>query len=139
MRFFCTAIFAAFSLLLSGCTELTVLRERVEIQDKEIKRLQKENGEFQNAYYKISGDRTSDLTGLQERVDALTRELQEARNVKTDKEKQLEEGLHKQSLTTDATREDLGTKLGAANETIKQMTDSAAAADAKRVQMQAQL
>ncbi len=89
---------------LAGCAETQALRERVALQEQELTRLRQEKADFEKAYYDSQNRRTEEAESLNRRIQLLERELEAARNVRTQREKDLEEQLRKLSLESDAQR-----------------------------------
>lgn len=85
-----------------GCAELDALRQRVEVQDKEIERLRKDNEEFKNAYYRINAEKSSQTGTLDEQVKILMNQVEKEKSLKSEREKKLEDDLRKKSLEVDA-------------------------------------
>lgn len=116
----------SFALLLTGCAELQTLRDRTALQEKEIARLRQENAEFQQAYYKTNEQRTSESQALKEQVELLRRELEKAKNLKTDRERELEEMLRKQGLEADAVRVQSQTQIERYSEDLTALNEAVA-------------
>jgi chemotaxis protein MotB len=89
-------------LLAAGCAEMDALRQRTAMQDKTIEQLRKENGEFQAAYYKIKEqlDKTQ-AEGTAEK-STLQLELDKAKNLRTQQEKDLADQLRTRTMEYDA-------------------------------------
>ncbi|MBI3735255.1 hypothetical protein HY256_01935, partial [Candidatus Sumerlaeota bacterium] len=125
--------------ILPGCAELTQLRERTAIQEAEIKKLREDNAEFQKAYYQINEERKSDAGAQQDKIASLEKALDEARRVKSDRERKLEEDLRKKSAEADDLKSQLEARVSKATETLAQMTDTASKAESQKTQLQSQL
>lgn len=109
-------------LLLLSCAELTALRERAAEQDKVSKRLQKENAEFQAAYYKIKETLDSENTRTEKAVSKLQRELDQARNLKSKQEKDLGDQLRTRNLEYEALKRETADQKTAADAQIAKLT-----------------
>ena len=100
-------IFALGSLLLGGCAEVQVLRDRVDLLEQNNARLRDEFQKSEDKYYVINAQRLSDSDALNGRIRLLELELDEARNVRSDRERGLEDERFKLSLDLDAARNEL--------------------------------
>jgi len=87
---------------LVGCAELNDLRERNQTQDRTIKRLTEENAKFQDAYYKIKDTLDNEHAQAEKKGDQLSRELEQARTLKSKQEKELSDQLHTRQLEYEA-------------------------------------
>ncbi|MCH8332495.1 DUF3501 family protein [Candidatus Sumerlaeota bacterium] len=94
-------IFALGSLLLGGCAEVQVLRDRVDLLEQNNARLRDEFQKSEDKYYVINAQRLSDSEALNGRIRLLELELDEARNVRSDRERGLEDERFKLSLELD--------------------------------------
>lgn len=119
-------------LSLMGCTELTTLRERSAVQEKTIKRLRQENSEFQAAYYKIKETLDSENSQSQKSVSQLQRGLDEARNLKSKKEKDLDDQLHTRNLEYDALKSEAADQKAQSEKQIAQLQRDYQALQAER-------
>ena len=89
-------------LALCGCAELDAQRDQIANQDRTIKKLRDENKQFQDAYYKIKDQYDNQNTQSQKSVDQLARDLEQARNLRTQREKELADQLRTRNLEFDA-------------------------------------
>lgn len=78
---------------LGGCAELTVLRARVQLQETTIAKLRDENSAFQAAYYKIKEQYDKSQASSTTEKGQLQIELDRAKNLRTQQEKDLSDQL----------------------------------------------
>lgn len=97
----------ALPLALVGCQELQVLRERNAAQEERIRQLQEENRQFQEAYYQIKQTMDSELGETGQRVITLERELEQARNLRTQRENELSNQVRARTLELEALRTEM--------------------------------
>jgi flagellar motor protein MotB len=83
-------ILATLAALLTGCAELRQLRERTEIQDREIVRLRQELAEWQTAYHDLRAQRDEELAGRLEREETLQSEITRLQTRQSVRERELE-------------------------------------------------
>ncbi len=121
LRGLCVFLVSSCSIFLSSCAELQELRQRVELQDQEIEKLHKQNAEFQNSYEELKQSKTAEANALNARVESLQHELDKAKNERSERERKLDEDLHKQGLEAKATGEDLNARLNKANESATKL------------------
>lgn len=124
---------------LAGCAELYQLRERTVVQDEEIHKLREANGEIKKAYDKLAEMRTSESGALRADIEELRRDLNQARQDRTTREKALEEQLRQSQLASGAAAQDWAGKLDQSNAAISAMSESAAKAAEERASLQGQL
>ncbi len=138
-NFFSFPLLCILAFSLTGCAELQTLRQRVAVQDKEIAKLRQENAEFQKAYYQINEERQSDAGAQQKKIAALEKEVQDAKNLQSEREKKLDEQLRAKTLEANNLQIQLEEKVGKASETLAQMTDTASKAESQKTQLQGQI
>ena len=92
----------ATGVLLAGCAELPTLRSRVQQQEKYITQLRADNDKFQAAYYEINNTLTSEKAKWEKSNEQLNRELEQAKNLKSKQEKELDDKLRTRNLEYDA-------------------------------------
>jgi chemotaxis protein MotB len=101
------ALLAASLAPLTGCAEVQALRVRTDDQQKQIQTLKEENRQFQDAYYRIKETLDTEATKAAQRVELLERELEQARNLRTQKENELNNQLRTRALELEALRTEM--------------------------------
>lgn len=114
----------------SGCAELDALRERSAAQDQQIARLQEENRQFNDAYYKIKETLDGEMGKSGKRITELERELEKARNLKSQEEKSLGDKLRTTQLEYQAFRDEATEKDASAQSTIRDLNQKLGERDA---------
>ncbi len=94
-RFLSYSPLLACLVALCGCVETQVLRERSDLLDEKIARLEKENEEFQANYYKINEIMNEELAKAGKEKNRLQRELDKAQTLKSQKERELSDQLRR--------------------------------------------
>lgn len=80
-------------LALAGCEQMEAQRVQLSTQERTIAKLREENKQFQDAYYKIKEQLDNTGNQSQKAIDQMTHDLEQARNQRTQKEKELGETL----------------------------------------------
>ncbi len=96
------ALLAAVVLGATGCAELENLRHRVEVQDAEIAELTAQRDKWEKSFYDNNEKQTAEIEQLRHRQELKDRELDRARNIKSDRERELEDLLRRHALNADA-------------------------------------
>lgn len=118
--------------LLTGCVQLQALRERVERQERKIAQLRTENKEFQEAYYQIRDQLTSEQAEWRTEKQQLQRDLEQARNLRTKKEKELVDRLRTLQLEFEAYESETTDRLNIARSRIDTLEQANATLEAER-------
>jgi chemotaxis protein MotB len=98
---------AAIAILPIGCAEMQALRERTVDQDDQLRALKEENKQFQDAYYQIKETMEGELARSSQRAELLQRDLEQARNLRTQKENELSNQLRTRTLDLEASRNEM--------------------------------
>lgn len=96
------ALLTAVMLGATGCAELENLRHRVEVQESEIEQLTAQRNKWEKSFYDNKEIQTAEIEQLRHRQEMQDRELDRARNIKSDRERELEDLLRRHSLNADA-------------------------------------
>jgi chemotaxis protein MotB len=123
---------------LTGCAELQSLRERAEIQDKQIARLREENQKFEREYYDLNELRNTDAAELRGKIETLEREIQRTQSARSERERELEEKLRQYELQQDLEREGLSARLAQQSAAATQAQDAAQGLQAQMGQREAE-
>lgn len=93
-------------LALTGCAELQHLRQRTEQQELTIGELREENKQFREAYYNTKQMLDAERAESEKRITLLERDLEQARNLKTQEEKRLSDQLRRAELEIRTARDE---------------------------------
>jgi chemotaxis protein MotB len=91
---------------LAGCAELQSLRDRTDVQDMEIARLRQDKAEFEKAYYDTKAALEGEVAKAQRNAEDLQRQLEDARTLRSEHERDLTSRLNTRSLELEAQRKE---------------------------------
>lgn len=103
-RFLGAVALLALALPLTGCLESQRLRQRVEEQDVQIRKLREDGHNLEDAYYQANEGRAQEAATYKKNIDSLNRELSQAREIKSRRERELEDQVRNLSLRVEVAR-----------------------------------
>jgi chemotaxis protein MotB len=132
LRILCRYLYIIPLLALAGCAELDAQRTQLAEQDRTIKKLRDENRQFQDAYYKIKDQLDSQGGQSQRDIDRLTKDLDQARSTRTQKEKELGDQLRTRNMEFEALKRETLDQRVQADSRLAQLQTAITSATAQR-------
>ena len=120
-------------LALTGCAEVSALRQRNDQLEQTVDQLRAENAEFQSAYYKIKETMDSAVTKGQLDAQKIQKERDEAINIKSTREKELSDQLRTAQLEYGALKTEATEQKALSDMQIAELTRTNQSIEAERV------
>jgi chemotaxis protein MotB len=128
-------LLAALALPLAGCAELYELRDRTQVQEREIQRLRAELAQWQSSYSDLMAQRDREVTSRNSRIEELQTEINRLQTRQSQREIELETAAQQLQSQVQAAQTELATRQAETNDLrarMEQLTQSLQAAESER-------